>query len=198
MFTGIITHQGSLTNRRGNTFSFAAPQDLLVQLKIGSSIAISGVCLTVIKKTKKDFAVNVMPETMRKTILSDLQKNAVVNLELPLHAMDRFEGHIVQGHIDGVGTITSIIPEGNSHLFHFQVSKELCAIMVSKGSVAVNGISLTLIDVGSTWFTVGIIPYTYKHTMLGCAKVGDKVNIETDILVKYINQLLQKTRKENI
>ena len=196
MFTGIITHLGTLSKRKESRFTFVAPQELLRDIKIGSSVAVNGVCLTVVSKNKDNFNIEVMPETMRKTMLDDLIIGTQVNLELSMKAHDRFEGHIVQGHVDGVGTITSIIPEGNSHIFRFAVSRQIAQTIVTKGSIAVNGISLTVIEAESDWFTVGIIPYTMSHTVLGRAKKGDRVNIETDILVKYMHKLLRKAEKE--
>lgn len=198
MFTGIITHLGSLKKKENSILSFGAPKSFLKELQNGSSVAVNGVCLTVFDKNTNNFSVEVMPETIRKTMLDDLLSGAEVNLELPMRVNDRFEGHIVQGHVDGVGKIISINAEGNSHLFRFKTSKKLCSSVVSKGSIAINGISLTVIEVGIDWFTVGIIPYTMIHTMLSHVKVGDSVNIETDILLKYMQQLLQKKGREKI
>ncbi len=192
MFTGIITYLGALSKRKESRFSFAAPRQLLNDIKIGSSVAVNGVCLTIVSKNSDGFSVEVMPETVRKTMLDDLAIGAQVNLELPMKINDRFEGHIVQGHVEGVGKIISITPQNNSHLFRFQVSKQIGTTIVAKGSIAINGISLTVIEAGSDWFTVGIIPYTMSHTMLSHAKKDDRVNIETDILVKYIQKLLHK------
>lgn len=196
MFTGIITHLGILKERKENYFTFEAPRDLLQEVKSGSSIAVNGTCLTVVRSDRDTFTVELMPETIKKTMFSRFEKGTVVNLELPMKVSNRFEGNIVQGHIDGVGKIISITKEGNSHIFRFQVSRQIAQTIVTKGSITVNGVSLTVIEVGSDWFTVGIIPYTMSHTMLFHAKKGDTVNIETDILVKYIHHLMKGSKYE--
>ena len=162
---------------------------MIKQVKNGDSVAVNGVCLTVIDKRADLFQVEVMPETLKRTALGGLKSGDIVNLELAMKAADRFAGHIVQGHIDGVATVKSIKQKGNSRLFTFEVPKQLGRYIVEKGSVAVNGISLTVIDTNNKTFTVGIIPYTWRHTMLSSAKVGDRVNIEVDILAKYLEKL---------
>jgi len=131
-----------------------------------------------------------MPETIKKTILGSLQKNELVNLELPMTPESFFAGHIVQGHIDDTGVVADIAPEGNSRLMKITVLPEVGKYIVEKGSIALNGISLTVIKAGKTYFTVGIIPHTWTNTMLQKIKTGDMVNIETDILAKYIKKLI--------
>ena len=189
MFTGIISHIGKVKSFQNNQLLVKADRSLIKQVKNGDSVAVNGVCLTVIDKRADLFQVEVMPETLKRTALSDLKNGDIVNLELAMKAADRFAGHIVQGHIDGVATVKSIKQKGNSRLFTFEVPKQLGRYIVEKGSIAVNGISLTVIDASNKTFTVGIIPYTWRHTMLSGAKVGDRVNIEVDILAKYLEKL---------
>ena len=189
MFTGIISHIGKVKSFQNNQLLVKADRSLIKQVKNGDSVAVNGVCLTVIDKRADLFQVEVMPETLKRTALGGLKSGDIVNLELAMKAADRFAGHIVQGHIDGVATVKSIKQKGNSRLFTFEVPKQLGRYIVEKGSIAVNGISLTVIDASNKTFTVGIIPYTWKHTMLSGAKVGDRVNIEVDILAKYIDKL---------
>ena len=189
MFTGIISHLGRVKSYRNSSFTFEVSASLARSLKHGTSIAVNGVCLTVTEKKVKSFQIEVMPETVERTALSDLKIGDFVNLELSMKAADRFAGHIVLGHVDGMATVKSIEKEGNSHIFTFKIPKSLSRYIVEKGSIAVNGISLTVIDTNNKTFTVGIIPYTWRHTMLSSAKVGDRVNIEVDILAKYLEKL---------
>lgn len=169
---------------------------MIKNLKKGDSVAVDGVCLTVIAKPNfNTFRVEVMPETLKRTVLGTLGIGDLVNLELAISATDRFAGHIVQGHIDGVAAVDNIKKEGNSHILAFKVSDKLSRYIIEKGSVAINGISLTVIEVKDTRFTVGIIPYTWTHTMLSSAKVGDRVNIEVDILGKYLEKLIKSCLK---
>ena len=187
MFTGIISHLGKVKNIKGNEFSFSVGASFLKIIKKGSSVAVNGVCLTVVGRSSQDsFKIEVMPETLNRTVLGDLKKGDLVNLELSLSASGRFEGHIVQGHVDGKATAVNIDKEGNSFIFKFRVDKSLTSYLVNKGSVCINGISLTVIEAKNDFFSVGIIPYTWNHTMIKNLKVGDKVNIEVDILAKYI------------
>lgn len=191
MFTGIITHTGKFAGKKGEIFSFRTEESMCKKLVLGSSIAVNGVCLTVCKKPlKTSFSVAVMPETIKKTMLGILQKGDLVNLELPMTPESFFAGHIVQGHIDDTGVVAGIAPEGKSRILEISVSSEVGKYIVEKGSVALNGISLTVIKAGKTYFTVGIIPHTWINTMLQKIKIGDLVNIETDILAKYIKKLI--------
>jgi len=189
MFTGIISYIGKVKSFQNSQLLVKADRSLIKQVKNGDSVAVNGVCLTVIDKRADLFQVEVMPETLKRTALGGLKSGDIVNLELAMKAADRFAGHIVQGHIDGVATVKSIKQKGNSRLFTFEVPKQLGRYIVEKGSIAVNGISLTVIDASNKTFTVGIIPYTWRHTMLSSAKVGDRVNIEVDILAKYLEKL---------
>ncbi|MCD6148625.1 riboflavin synthase [bacterium] len=191
MFTGIITHLGRLKEVKQSRYTFFAPKSLLKKLKKGGSIAVNGTCLTVVSLGKTTFSVDIMPETIKKTSLGDLKPGDYVNLERPVSAKDLFEGHIVLGHIDQTGTIVSIRKEGNSRIFKFKAPASVLKYLVNKGSVAINGISLTVIKTEKNSFTVGIIPHTWKKTMLRFAKPGDRVNIEVDVLAKHIKKFLK-------
>ena len=192
MFTGIIEHQGIIQKKSAFRLYIKVRATLAEQLFLGASIAVNGVCLTVSKiPIQKTFAVEVMPETLRRTMLGRLALNSLVNLELPLKASGRFAGHMVQGHIDGRATIKKIKPLGNSRIFYFTAPRQLLKYMVTKGSVAINGISLTLMAVTADGFSVGIIPHTWKQTMLKYTAVGQAVNVEVDILAKYIYKFIK-------
>jgi len=163
---------------------------------MGSSVAVNGVCLTLKNSpSARNFNVDLMPETLKRTSFSNLKRGDLVNLELAMAANARFEGHIVQGHIDGVAKLGSVKKQGNSYLMIFIVPEPLTRYIAEKGSIAVNGISLTVISAKSNQFTVGIIPYTWGHTMLQQLKAGDKVNIEVDILAKYLEKLTNNVKK---
>ncbi|MDD5415642.1 MAG: riboflavin synthase [Candidatus Daviesbacteria bacterium] len=189
MFTGIITHLGKLKKKAGATFIFAADLNFCKKIRNGTSVSVNGVCLTVSKKTPRMFSVEIMPETLNKTMLENLKTDDLVNLELPLTPADFISGHIVQGHADGIAKLTNIAKQGISHILKFSVPRKLSRYMVRKGSVAVNGISLTIAEGGKNYFTVGIIPYTWTNTMLHTIKKNDFVNIEVDILAKYVKRL---------
>lgn len=191
MFTGIINHLGKLEKIKKSVYTFSAEKSFLKKIKKGESVAINGVCLTVINKEKNRFSVEVMPETLRRTMFGELQIQDYVNLELPVSINNLFSGHIVQGHIDGVGIIESIKKMGNSRIFKFKVKKNISKYLIEKGSIAVNGISLTIIEAKRDFFTVGIIPHTWKKTMLKYSKIGDKVNIEIDVIAKYVKKFLK-------
>ncbi|MDD5147035.1 MAG: riboflavin synthase [Candidatus Daviesbacteria bacterium] len=189
MFTGIITHLGKLNKKDGPVFIFTADLNFCKKIRSGISIAINGVCLTVSKKTPRMFSVEIMPETLNKTMLENLKTDDLVNLELPLTPAGFISGHIVQGHVDAVAKLTNITKQGISHILKFSVPRKLSKYMVRKGSVAVNGISLTIIEASKNYFTVGIIPYTWTNTMLSNLHKNDVVNIEVDILAKYVERL---------
>lgn len=193
MFTGIITYLGELTKQDGSVFTFGTNQSFCKKIKKGASVAVNGVCLTVFRKPSKDsFSVEVMPETMNKTMLKHLKTDDLVNLELPATPQSFLSGHIVQGHIDGVAKLLSIAKHKNSYLLKFSIPEGLSKYIVEKGSIAINGISLTIIGANKNYFTVGIIPYTWNNTMLHKIKTADFVNIEVDILAKYMEKLLKK------
>ncbi|MBR4642065.1 MAG: riboflavin synthase [Selenomonadaceae bacterium] len=185
MFTGIIEEVGRLKNLDGGRIEIAC-EKILEGMKIGDSISTNGICLTVVDFGENFFAADVMPETFRKTSLAD--KN--FNLERALKVGDRFGGHIVSGHIDGVGKILSIRPEGNALLIDVTAENFLLRQIAAKGSVALDGISLTVVEAGKENFSVSMIPHTREVTNFQFKRVGSFVNIETDILAKYIERLL--------
>lgn len=193
MFTGIINHLGKLKNKKESVFTFSADKSFCKKLNKGDSIAVNGACLTVlVKPAKNSFAIEVIPETLNKTMLGYLKINNPVNLELPVTANTLLSGHIVSGHIDGVVKLLKIKPENNSQILKFSLPPALTKYIVEKGSITINGISLTVTTVTSKSFTVGIIPFTRKNTMLSSIKIGDLVNVEVDILAKYIENFLKK------
>lgn len=193
MFTGIITHLGKLIKQDGSVFTFGTNQSFCKKIKRGMSVAVNGACFTVFKKPTKDsFSVEVMPETMNKTMLKHLKTDDLVNLEQPATPQSFLSGHIVQGHIDGVAKLLSIAKHENSYMLKFSILNSLSKYTVEKGSIAINGISLTIIGANKNYFTVGIIPYTWNNTMLHKIKTGDFVNTEVDILAKYAEKLLKK------
>lgn len=191
MFTGIIAYIGKLEKKEKQLFTFSAPRDLIKKLKKGESIAVNGCCLTVINLLDNTFAVEIMQETKKHTMFGRLASGGIVNLELPVTAETLLSGHLVQGHIDGAGIIKKIKQDKNSRLLTISISQNISRYIVKKGSIGVNGISFTIIEADKDCFTVGIIPHTWKNTMLKQIKVGDLVNIETDIIAKYIEKFIK-------
>lgn len=191
MFTGIITNLGKLRKVNKSTYTVSFDRSFLAKLKIGDSVAINGICLTVVERNKESFEINFMPETAKRTNIEYLKTGDLVNLELPATPSSFLSGHIVQGHIDGVGKLEVIKKQDNSHILKFSIPEKLSKYIVNKGSVTVNGISLTMIEVGKDFFTVGIVPRTWSKTMLHTIKLGDYVNIEVDILAKYLEKLIK-------
>ena len=189
MFTGIIEEIGTFGGLSGGTITIGAK---LVQsdAHIGDSIAVNGICLTVTQFDARGFRAAVMPETVRRTSLAGLTHGAPLNLERALLPTTRLGGHFVSGHIDGVGEITEMREEGNAILMTVAAGAEILRGIVEKGSVALDGISLTVARVGMTDFTVSLIPHTRTVTNLGAKRVGSPLNIETDILGKYALKLL--------
>jgi riboflavin synthase len=192
MFTGIIEALGELKNTKSEgtnvTFTFTCP--FTQELKIDQSLAHNGVCLTVIAINGDEYAVTAIDETLQKTNLGRLQIGDKVNLERCMPAHGRFDGHIVQGHVDQTGIVTSITEQDGSWLFDFDYSADSQNVTVEKGSICINGTSLTVFNSGVNTFRVAIIPYTYEHTVFHTLKVGDIVNLEFDIVGKYIRKML--------
>jgi len=168
------------------------PKAFFGKVKISDSVAVDGICLTLTKKKNSLLSFDVMPETVSKTNLKYKKLGDKFNLELPLTLQKELGGHFVQGHVDGVGTVKKIQKRGNSHVFTIQAPKKLLAFIADKGSIALNGISLTVIKALEDGFTTGIIPYTWKETNLHQAEIGTKVNLETDIIAKYVKKLIRK------
>jgi riboflavin synthase len=195
MFTGIIQKVCGLKtlNRSGDSASLAVDLgQLAAQAKIGDSIAINGACLTVMKLAGTLVTFDVSPETLAKTTLGKLTPGQTVNIELALRADDRFGGHFVLGHVDGTAIIKNIEKQDKFATFTFTASKDLLDQMIPKGSVAINGISLTIAKLNSDSFTVAVIPQTLKETTLGQAKIAEQVNIEIDIITKTVRRYLQQ------
>ena len=195
MFTGLVENVGEIKslelNRRAAVLTVNTDLPLRA-MELGASVAVNGSCLTVVEKGKRDFTVDVSPETLKRTNLEMLRAGSLVNLERPMRLRDRLGGHLVTGHVDGVGTVAAIEKKGEFTFFTFQVPARLGALLVSKGSVAVDGISLTVNECGRRRFSVAIVPFTLRHTNLRARRVGDKVNIETDLIGKYVHSFLQK------
>lgn len=192
MFTGIIEETGQLKSLSGGRIEITCAK-ILSDIKIGDSICTNGICLTVTDFTEKYFAADVMPETFRKTSLEELKIGGAVNLERAMKIGDRFGGHIVSGHIDGTGKITNIRIDGNAIFINISAKNFLLKQIAAKGSVALDGISLTVVDAGANDFSVSMIPHTRAVTNFKFKRVGSVVNIETDILAKYIERLMNFT-----
>lgn len=193
MFTGIIEEMGTIKKIRHGRDSarLTIEGDIVLEdVKLGDSIAVNGICLTVVGFSEQSFDVDVMAETLRKTNLEELKPGDRVNLERALRVGDRLGGHIVSGHIDGVGTIARQQREDIAILTDIRAPSGVLKYIVKKGSVAVDGISLTVVDVTDDTFRVSLIPHTAKLTTLGYKKAGDRVNLESDIIGKYVERLL--------
>jgi riboflavin synthase len=193
MFTGIITDLGRVREIRadGDTRIEITTRFDDAAIPIGASIACSGVCLTVIDKGPGWFAVQASGETLSCTTLGDWRPGTSVNLERALGLGDELGGHLVSGHVDGVGRVAAITPEGASRRFVFEAPAQLARFIASKGSVAIDGISLTVNEVDGARFGVNIIPHTLSITTLGEAEAGDRVNLEIDLLARYVARLLE-------
>jgi riboflavin synthase len=194
MFTGLVETMGQLrrtdTDAAGRLLVIAEPT-LAPELKVGDSVAVNGACLTVVRQGQETFSFQAGPETLQRTNLGELVPGDRVNLERSLRLGDRLGGHLVQGHIDGIGHIAERFRQGEWEMVWFRCRVELAAQMVPKGSVAVDGVSLTLVDVGAEAFSVALIPHTLAHTTLGIKRPGATVNLETDILAKYVWKCLR-------
>ena len=197
MFTGIIEEVGRIEkiSIEGRNLKLRIKASkTLSDLKVGDSININGACQTVIAADSDSFTVEAVEETLRKTNLSGLKRNDGVNLERAVRLSDRLGGHLVTGHIDCVGKLKSITKKEGSFLCEFQLPEKYLTYLVEKGSVAVDGISLTVVEVKENSFTVAIIPFTLENTTLGAKKIGDSVNIETDLIGKYVERILASKR----
>ena len=199
MFTGIVEEVGTVrTVQRTGTSSFIEIQakKVLEDVHLGDSIAVNGVCLTVTSFTCDSFRADVMNETLSRSSLGTLKNGSPVDLERAMAAGGRFGGHIVSGHIDGTGTITDIKKDGIAHWYTVSAPAEILRYIVEKGSIAIDGISLTVAKVTETSFSVSIIPHTAAETVLSYKKPGDIVNLENDIIGKYIEKLMQPAPAE--
>lgn len=193
MFTGLVEELGKVkTVARGvkSVRLTVEASKVLEDVKLGDSIAVNGTCLTVVEYNENCFTADVMPETVDRTALANLKNGTRVNLERTLSIGDRFGGHIVSGHIDGIGSILAKDNNDNAIIVKIEASSEVMRYIVKKGSIAIDGISLTVVDYGESWFTVSLIPHSAAVTTLGFKKPGDVVNLETDIIGKYVEKLL--------
>lgn len=196
MFTGIVASMGTvqavdetLTGRR----LVVSEPGLLSDVEVGDSIAVNGVCLTAVTVGDGSVAVDVVRESLDRSNLGALAAGNRVDLERPMPAAGRFDGHIVQGHVDGVGTVTGIDAEGEARRVRIELPEALAKYVVEKGSITVDGVSLTVTAVGAEpWFEIVLIPHTLEVTVLGRRDVGDQVNLETDVLAKYVERLMVK------
>jgi riboflavin synthase len=191
LFTGIVEELGEISGRQQSRASIVLiikGETVMSGLKKGDSVAVNGVCLTVAKILPTAFYADVMPETLRKTNLHALQNGEKVNLERALPVGGRFGGHFVSGHIDGTGKILAEKKEANALLIKISAPAGVMNYLIPKGSIAVDGISLTVVDIGDDFFSVSLIPHTAKYTTLGYKKPGDRVNLEADLLGKYVQK----------
>lgn len=200
MFTGIVEEKGRIkrisSGGRSAVIEINAKK-VLEGTKIGDSIAVNGICLTVTSMGKESFTADVMAETMRRTSLSMCRAGSEVNLERAMAADGRFGGHIVSGHIDGTGRILSMDREENAIWVRIGAPKEILDLIVEKGSVAIDGISLTVAEITEEHFAVSVIPHTGEETILLSKKPGDPVNLENDIIGKYVQKLMKVEKEEN-
>ncbi len=195
MFTGIIESFGTIrrieSKGEGKALSIRCDLDLSTT-RVGDSIAVNGACLTAVSIEKHEFKVDMAPETVERTTFKHLTVGSRVNIERALKLSDRIDGHLVSGHIDGTGTISSIVRKSNALILRIEVGPGIAQDMIEKGSIAVEGISLTINLCTDNDFEVSIIPHTADMTTIGSKKVGDKVNIETDMIGKYIKKIISK------
>jgi riboflavin synthase len=190
VFTGIIEEAGKVISAQAGSLVIAASK-VLADLERGGSIDVNGACLTVTDFNSDSFSVDVMPETLKRTNLGLLKVGDSVNLERPVALGGQMGGHLVQGHVDDTGKVTSAVWDGEAMLLRFEAPPEVMRFIVPKGFIAVDGISLTVTDKETNSFGVSIVEYTRKHTTLGDKKVGALVNLEADIIAKYVEQLSQ-------
>ncbi|KJR46093.1 Riboflavin synthase eubacterial/eukaryotic [Desulfosporosinus sp. I2] len=201
MFTGIIEELGTVHSLRllpeSGQLTLEAKK-VLIGTQIGDSISVNGVCLTVIRQSDRNFTVDVMNETLLKTNLAELKSGSHVNLERALQLQTRLGGHLVSGHVDGVGTIRRISPIGIAQIYEINAPPALLPYLLPKGSIAIDGISLTVIDVESDYFTVSLIPHTFGQTTLGFKSLNASVNLETDLIGKYVARFMGMNKEANL
>ena len=193
MFTGIVEEVGEVVRRSDGGLAIRASA-IMDDLAVSDSVSVNGACLTVTKTEGGVFSVDTVPETLRRTNLGALYPGAPVNLERSMRADGRFGGHVVQGHVDATGEVVSIEPDGDSRVFAFAAPPSVMRYVVEKGFIAVDGASLTVVSCDCRAFSVAIIPYTWDNTVLGSRKVGDAVNLEADIMAKYVERLASVPR----
>jgi riboflavin synthase len=190
VFTGLVAGKGVVRALGGGRLEVET--ELATELAPGDSIAVNGICLTAVEQAGGSFAADVMPETLRRTSLEPLAEGDEVNLELPLRASDRLGGHVMQGHVDGTGTVGSVTEDGNSRVVRIEAPEDLLRYVVEKGSIAVDGVSLTVAALDATGFEIALVPHTLAATTLSGLKPGARVNLEVDVLAKYVERLLPR------
>jgi riboflavin synthase len=190
VFTGLVADLGTVTAVDASDAGVRLTVRTALELREGDSVAVNGVCLTATSVPNGAFTADVMHETLRRSSLGALEDGSKVNLELPLRADDRLGGHFVQGHVDGLGTIWDVREEGFSHVVTIGAPPEIMRYVIEKGSIAVDGVSLTVSGLGDDWLQVSLIPETLERTILGEAETGTPVNLEVDVLAKYIERLV--------
>jgi len=190
VFTGIIEEVGKVISAQSSKIVIAA-SDVLQGMELGGSIAVNGVCLTITSLNTNSFSVDIMAETLRRSNLGLLSAGERVNLERPLTLGGQLGGHLVQGHIDATGRVGSVRWDGEATIIRFEAPPEVMYYVVEKGFIAVDGVSLTVVTKDTSSFQVSVVDYTRKHTTLGDRQVGDLVNLEVDIIAKYVEQLSQ-------
>ena len=201
MFTGLIETTGkviSLSRQASASRLTVEAPSISAEAAPGDSVAVNGACLTVTRIDGAGATFDLSPETLKRTTLGSLSAGAVVNLERALKVGDRLGGHFVAGHVDGVGRVKSVENAGNQWMFTFSAVEDLTALMIQKGSVAIDGISLTVVDPTAERFSVAVIPFTFEHTTLGQKRPGDMVNIETDMLARMVFKALGKEPSKGI
>ena len=192
MFTGLVEEVGLVSSmERGEMLRLSVSADRVTSdTRAGDSVSVNGVCLTVGEADGRTLTFFAMPETLRRTALGTLLEGSAVNLERAMASGDRFGGHIVQGHVDGIGEVLGVRPEGEAEIWEFGVPEAVLRYCVEKGSICVDGISLTIVSVGADAFTVSILPQTRANTNLRVLGAGDRVNLEADVIGKYVERLL--------
>ena len=203
MFTGLVEEVGRVRSLRaiedaGDARLKLSADVVLKGTRVGDSILVNGACLTVDELEDDGVVFYTMPETLRRTALGDLSEGSPVNLERAMEAGGRLGGHIVQGHVDGVGEVLDVRPEGDAEIWTFRVPPSVLRYAVEKGSVCVDGISLTVVSVEGDGFTVSILPHTRAHTNLGELGMGSRVNLEADVVGKYVERLMQPWKREKV
>jgi riboflavin synthase len=193
MFTGIVEHRGSIVSVEGADEGLRIVLDTgpLSDIGVGGSIAVNGVCLTGVAAEPSRVTVDVVSETLARSNLGELKPGDSVNLERPMRVDARFDGHIVQGHIDGVGVVLAVDPEGDGKRMRLRVPESLARYVIEKGSLTVDGVSLTVASIRGTEVEIALIPHSLRVTTLGLRAVGEKVNLEVDVLAKYVEKLLK-------
>jgi riboflavin synthase len=194
VFTGLVQDLGTITavDATADGVRLGVRTTLAGELALGDSVAVNGVCLTATAIDGEQFSADVMHETLRRSSLAAVAGGANVNLELPLRAGDRLGGHVVQGHVDGVGTVRETREDGFARVVTVEAPADLLRSVVDKGSIAVDGISLTVVETGEDWFSISLIPETLERTNLGAARPGQPVNLEVDVLAKYVEKLVNR------